>query len=146
MLESIHDDKFDADDYDFYSVTYENNRALVKPGNNWLIIHSPGNTKKNNTVSFQTSDGRWLKEYNRTIVVETFQNTERFKETTTFCAKDGLFDTNSIGRTSFTFVSSLNTFLYINFKPPGSFMLLIDEYLKVSKKYATWFLKENTSE
>ena len=131
----------DLTDYDFYSIAYENNSALVTPGNNWLIIRSPGNTKKSNTISFQTPDGRWLKEDNNKIVVEAFQDTEKFKEATTFCTLNGLANTHP--RTSFSFVSSTHLSLYMTFKPPGSFMLLMESSIS-NDKYATWFFKKDT--
>ena len=136
-------------EYNFYSITYDNSSAFIAPGNNWLIIRSPGNTNRYKTVSFQTPDGRWMKRYNDRIVVETFQDTEKFRDATTFCSIKGLATTS---RSSFTFVSSGDTNYYIRVKPPKDMskpFLIVTKILDREGKddvYATWYLNKNTSE
>ena len=70
--------------YSTFSLVYSKHLHLRK-GDYWFDMLAPGNNGEVNTVSFQTTDGRWIvDEGASTVAVIQYQDTVAFSEISTF--------------------------------------------------------------
>ena len=106
-------------------------------------MHSPGNTGDNGTVSFQTGDGKWLKEENDNFLwVRLYNASEDFEKRSTFILRP-----NKWFAESFAFDSTYNPgryFVHSSFK----IMLLptsADNDLERFKNKASYIMKGKKS-
>ena len=80
-----------------------------------------------------------MKEDNSTVVIGMFQNTEKFKESTTFCAKSGL--ASVVGHQLFSFESVQNKHHYFHFVF-GAIVVNPFQATSIYMVTASWILAE----
>ena len=124
--------------FPLYSIKYQSGTAVQMVEGNYLLwMYAPGYLGSSETVSFQTDNGRWLKQESGSINAQEYDRSYQYMKSTAFYIRQNKFHTGYIA-----FESSVNAGHYLRH---GAFNLMTanNDGSTLFADDASWIIRES---